>query len=115
MVSVANTTAVGQFETNFTIPASATYSYYQVRALDNAREPLGYSNFVSGSNGTTIAPGATQTPAVGAANATTVSSSMGSATNTATSSSSTSGASKDVRRSGLAVLVGVAFACWQLV
>lgn len=117
VVSVANTSAVGKFETNFTIPASSTYSYYQVRALDSGNEPLGYSDFVSGSNGTTVQPAATQTPAVGAANATTVTSSMGSATNVASNSGSgsTSDAIKTDGRSVLVMLVGITFACLQLV
>jgi hypothetical protein len=114
VVSLANTTAVGKFETNFTIPASPAYSYYQVRALDSGRASLGYSDFVSGSNGTTVAPGATQTPAIGAANATTASSSIGSAATSVSRSGSTSGTIKDDGQSVLAMLVGVAFTCWQL-
>jgi hypothetical protein len=111
VASLSNTSAVGKFETNFTIPSTTTYTYYQVRALDDANAPLGYSEFVSASNGTSVQPAASQTPAVGAANATTASSTMGSAATSASGSGSTSGAVVD--RPSWAILAAIAIACLQ--
>jgi hypothetical protein len=114
VVSLANTSAVGMFETNFTIPSSTPYTYYQVRALDNGKLSLGYSNFISGSNGTVVHPGATQTPAVGAANATSVATST-SATATGSSSASTSAADRTRGASLLVTMSAVVLACFYMV
>ncbi|KAJ9118209.1 hypothetical protein QFC22_004115 [Naganishia vaughanmartiniae] len=110
VVSLANTSAVGIFETNFTIPSSPSYSYYQVRALDSREFSLGYSNFISSSNDTVLPPAATQKPAVGAANATTVASSASSQA-TGSSSASTSGAGTTKRASLLVTISAVITAC----
>ncbi|KAJ9126351.1 hypothetical protein QFC24_002085 [Naganishia onofrii] len=114
VVSLANTSAVGMFETNFTIPSSTPYTYYQVRALDSGKLSLGYSNFISGSNGTVVHPGATQTPAVGAANATSVATST-SATATGSSSASTSAADRTRGASLLVTMSAVVLACFYMV
>lgn len=116
VVSLSNTSAVGRFETNFTVPTATRYSYYQVRALDAAFEPLGYSEFVSSANGTSVQPAATQTPAVGAANATTASSTMGSAAATGAASTSrpASGATREAGPVG-AIAALIAIASLQLV